>query len=638
MLIVERSRENPILLPDSRSAWEAQAVFNGTPVKEKRTVYMLFRALSYPEVWEGSYLPVSTIGYAKGPDGIHFGDHSQLIVPENEWERFGCEDPRVTKLDDTYFIFYTALSTFPFSADGIKVAVALSKDLKKITARHLVTPFNAKAMTLFPEKIGGKYAALLSVNTDRPPATIALAYFDKKEDIWSKTYWDEFYRTLPEHGLSLQRRPEDHIEIGAAPIRTDEGWLLIYSYIYNYGRPNQVFAIEAVLLDLHDPRVVRGHTRTPLLKPDEEYERYGMVPNIVFPSGAYVEQDKLHIYYGASDTTVCRATTSLSGLLKEVLAQDCCGPRLIRSTENPILTPLPEHAWESKAVFNPGAIELDGKVHLLYRAMGADDTSVVGYAVSEDGLTITERLPEPIYIPRMPFEGKTHPGNSGCEDPRLTLFGDRYYMCYTAFDGVNPPRVAITDIALEDFRKRAFDKWTEPKLISPPQMDNKDAALFPERINGKLVFLHRYQPDIHINFIDDFADLGGNHLLVSNPIMRPRLGMWDDAKIGLSSTPIKTKYGWLIIYHGVSSKDSVYRVGAALLDLKHPDKVIARTRDPLLEPEMPYELEGMVAHVVFPCGSLIRGKKLYIYYGGADTVIGVATMDAKTLLDYLRTS
>jgi predicted GH43/DUF377 family glycosyl hydrolase len=111
--------------------------------------------------------------------------------------------------------------------------------------------------------------------------------------------------------------------------------------------------------------------------------------------------------------------------------------------------------------------------------------------------------------------------------------------------------------------------------------------------------------------------------------------MWDDLKIGISSTPLKTEEGWLILYHGVSFEGHRYRVGAALLDLKNPEKVLGRTDAPLFTPEMPYEKEGIVPNVVFPCGSIILGSKLVIYYGGADTVIGVATISLRKLLTHI---
>lgn len=152
MLSVQRSEENPILLPNSGNFWEDLATFNGSPIKEKRSVHIFYRALAHPELHSGAVFPLSTIGHAKSADGVHFGEHTQLITPEEEWERYGCEDPRVTKLDDTFYIFYTALGTYPFSPDGITVGVALTKDLKTISAKHHVTHFNSKAMTLFPEK------------------------------------------------------------------------------------------------------------------------------------------------------------------------------------------------------------------------------------------------------------------------------------------------------------------------------------------------------------------------------------------------------------------------------------------------------------------------------------------------------
>ena len=101
---------------------------------------------------------------------------------------------------------------------------------------------------------------------------------------------------------------------------------------------------------------------------------------------------------------------------------------------NPIISPLLEHPWESKATFNPAAIYEGGKVHIVYRAMSEDSTSVLGYASSKDGFFIDERRDEPIYVPRVEFEKKSRIENSGCEDPKITRIGDRFYMCYTAYD------------------------------------------------------------------------------------------------------------------------------------------------------------------------------------------------------------
>src|SRR3990167_7252838 len=155
MFIVKRSRENPILIPNKDHHWEVSATFNMSTVKRGRSIYGLYRAISGKDDLSTPDR-ISTIGIAESSDGLHFKKRRQFIVPEAEWEKFGCEAPRATFFEGRYYIFYTALSRLPFTAEGIKVAVAVSKDLKRVDERHLVTPFNAKAMTLFPERIDGR--------------------------------------------------------------------------------------------------------------------------------------------------------------------------------------------------------------------------------------------------------------------------------------------------------------------------------------------------------------------------------------------------------------------------------------------------------------------------------------------------
>jgi predicted GH43/DUF377 family glycosyl hydrolase len=633
MLIINRSSENPILVGESHASWEAEGAFNGCPVKNKEGYHLLYRAQSSPILHSGVVLEISSIGHALSADGIHFKKHKRLIAPEFNWEQFGCEDPRVVKLNNKYYIFYTALSSYPFGPEGISVGMAISKDLKKIDAKHHITPFNAKAMSLFAAKIKGKMAALLTANTDRPPSKIALAIFDKEEDLWSEDYWNDWYNSLDEHAIPLQRNPEDHIELGAPPIKTEKGWLLIYSYIKDYLKEKKVFGVEAALLDLNDPRKILGRTEVPFMVPEEEYEMYGKVPNIVFPSGALVRGKKLHIYYGAADTTCCVANCELDELLEEMLEEKKSHLILERFAGNPILEPIAGNSWESKAVFNPAAIREKGVTHILYRATSGDDTSSIGYATSRDGLHINKRLSVPIYDPREPFELKLQGGNSGCEDPRMTKIGDRIYMCYTAVDAINPPRVALTSIKLDDFVAGNWN-WEKAKLISPPGFDDKDVCILPEKVQGKYVIFHRIQPSIDINFFDDL-EFSDGRILEQNPILLPRKGMWDNKKIGINTVPLKTEKGWLMLYHGVSEEDSVYKIGAVLLALNEPEKVLARTKFPILEPEMPYEKEGVVPNVVFPCGMVMLGSKLYVYYGGADKVVGVATMSLSKLLKSL---
>lgn len=307
--------------------------------------------------------------------------------------------------------------------------------------------------------------------------------------------------------------------------------------------------------------------------------------------------------------------------------------KLKRFEGNPIIQPIPEHPWEAKATFNPAAIFLDGKVHIVYRAMSEDNTSVLGYAASHDGFRIDERLTEPIYIPREDFEKKAQPGNSGCEDPRLTLIEDRLYMCYTAFDGKNSTRVALTSIGVEDFLAHRWH-WERPVLISPPGIDDKNACLLSEKINDQYVIFHRFHPCIWADFVEDL-DFEKGEWIKGSAWFKPRTDKWDSRKVGVAAPPIKTKQGWLLLYHGISDEDRRYRVGAMLLELENPIQLVARGGKPLLEPEMEYEKEGQVCDVVFPCGAVVIDNDLFVYYGGADKVVGVATVNLSQLIESL---
>jgi predicted GH43/DUF377 family glycosyl hydrolase len=628
---IKRSADNPILIPNPATPWESEAAYNPSVVEANGKVHIFYRATSSTKKAGDSGVLISSIGHAVSRDGIHSTDRDEIIFPIRDWEKFGCEDPRVTEFEGKYYIFYTAVSEF--SANGIKVAVAITRDLKTIDEKHLVTPFNAKAMALFPERIGGKIAALLTVNTDRPPAKICLAFFDRIEDIWSEAYWNEWYGHLDDHVLDIEQNEKDQIELGSAPVKTDAGWLVFYSYIYNYFSPPATFGVQAVLLNLFDPKQIVGEVKRPFLVPEEEYECYGRVPRVVFPSGALIRKGTLYLYYGATDTTSCVATMKLKSLLEELKL--VTARQLVRFEKNPIIAPMAEHAWEAKATFNPAAVYEGGKARIFYRAMSQDNTSVIGYASSADGIDIAKRLTEPVYVPREEFEQKRVPGgNSGCEDPRISKIGNVLYMCYTAFDGIGPPRVAFTSIGVQEMLDHNWN-WTKSVLISPPGMDDKDAAIFPKKIDGRYWFLHRLGSDI---WIDSTADLnfdGKTKFLGGKILMRPRDTAWDSKRIGISGPPIETKEGWLLLYHGISKRTGHYNIRAALLDLKNPEKILYRTHDTLLEPKMPYEREGIVPNVVFPCGAVVIRNQLFVYYGGADKVTCVATIDIKALISGL---
>lgn len=308
--------------------------------------------------------------------------------------------------------------------------------------------------------------------------------------------------------------------------------------------------------------------------------------------------------------------------------------KLKRFEGNPIIEPVPEHAWESNTTFNPAAVYEDGKVHIVYRAMSKESTSTLGYASSSDGFHIQERLSEPIYIPRKNFEKRDEPGYFGCEDPRITKLGDRFYMCYTGFNAKNPPGVALTSIKVEDFLNKNWD-WEEPRLISMSGIADKNACVLEEKIYNRYVMFHRIHHQIWIDFVDDLK-FSGERRLMGTELMKIRDDSWDSEKIGIGAPPIKTKYGWLLIYHGLSKTSKKYRLGAALLDLSHPSHVIARLNYPILEPEEEHEKQGLISNVVFACGAVVIKQQLFVYYGAADKVICVATVDINDLLKELK--
>jgi len=285
--------------------------------------------------------------------------------------------------------------------------------------------------------------------------------------------------------------------------------------------------------------------------------------------------------------------------------------RLNRHPANPVLTPVHDHDWENRLCFNCAAVYENGLFHLVYRAQGtADYISRLGYAVSADGVRFS-RLDRPVMVPENEDEAW------GVEDPRITRLGDRLHMHYTAYSR-RGARVAIAS-------STNWLTW-ERQGLPLPHEDNKDSALFPEKIDGRYVLLHRRPPDIWLAWSDDWLHWTGHQV-----IMHPRPGLWDDTCIGAGGPPIRTPQGWLFIYHGYN-REHVYRLGVALLDLRNPAVVLGRAVEPILEPVEPWERIGEVPNVVFTCGAVLVGDIVYVYYGAADTRIALATAPLQALV------
>jgi predicted GH43/DUF377 family glycosyl hydrolase len=329
-------------------------------------------------------------------------------------------------------------------------------------------------------------------------------------------------------------------------------------------------------------------------------------------------------------------------------------PVLIRFQKNPIIKPKEENSWEAAATFNPAALCLNDRIHLIYRAQGHNGISVFGYASSRDGIHIDERSKNPVYFPQKPFEisrGKetVHPypcmsggGWGGCEDPRLSRIDEKIYMVYVAFNGYQPPGVALTSIAKDNFLNKIWD-WSEPKLISRPGQIQKNWVIFPEKIKDKYAVLHSISPKILINYVDslDAEDIliDSYHVHQQHSDNYSDKDRWDNIVRGVGAPPLKTEYGWLVFYHAMDSRDpNRYKVGAMLLDHQNPEKVLARCNHPILEPEEKYENEGYKAGVVYVCGAVVKEETLLVYYGGADTFVAVASAPLKEFMEQLISS
>jgi predicted GH43/DUF377 family glycosyl hydrolase len=288
--------------------------------------------------------------------------------------------------------------------------------------------------------------------------------------------------------------------------------------------------------------------------------------------------------------------------------------RLQRLLARPVLSPSKENSWEAGAVFNCAAILDGGLVHLVYRATDITSNGTqgryinsLGYATSHDGLNF-ERWDEPILTNDVEQELR------GPEDPRIVNLDGTFYMMYTGYGGRFEGDYRICLASSPDLRH-----WTRRGVILDEP--NKDAALFPKRIGDRYVMLHRRPPHIWLAYSDDLVHWTG-HVPIMEALPHSD---WECVKIGSAGPPVRTPSGWLLIYHGVST-DHRYCLGAAMLDLEDPSRVISRQSSPILEPELDWEIVGHVPNVVFSCGQVLMGNDLYVYYGGADTAIGVAAI------------
>jgi predicted GH43/DUF377 family glycosyl hydrolase len=327
-----------------------------------------------------------------------------------------------------------------------------------------------------------------------------------------------------------------------------------------------------------------------------------------------------------------------------------------------ILEPT-ELPFESQGVMNPACIEVNGVVHMFYRAVKPGNYSSIGYCQIKDG-KVVERLDHPVLSPEHEYE------QHGMEDPRIICLEGLYYLFYTAYDGKNARgayatspdlihftkqgiispeilyREALTLIEQSSHSPRLYFEYAR-QVMEYNGLDvfvwDKDVSMFPKKINGQFWMIHRIMPSIQIATFTNFSDLSPaywynyfksfNHSSLITP-EHP----FENRYIGGGCPPLETKDGWLFIYHAVEQTDTEikYSAGAVLLDLENPRNIIGRLPYPLFSPEEPWETTGNVSNVVFPTGAIIHDDTLDIYYGAADTRIGLKSMSLSALLSELK--
>ena len=297
-----------------------------------------------------------------------------------------------------------------------------------------------------------------------------------------------------------------------------------------------------------------------------------------------------------------------------------------RHHANPILTAA-DWPYEVNTVFNPGVANVDDETLLLVRVEDRTGISHLVVATSADGVTDWQIDPKRAMMPELDSEAERF----GIEDPRITRVGEEWLIVYTGYSTSGPLVCLAATRDFRDFERRG--------VILPPE--DKDAGIFTEPVGEHFIMIHRPvtqhggHADIWIAKSPDLVHWAAQGILI--PVGAG--GAWNAYKVGLGPPPLKTAAGWLIAYHGlkITSSGAIYRIGLALLDLERPEVVLARTRDWVFGPEAPYERVGDVGNVVFPCGWLLDddGDTIRMYYGAADTSIGLATASLAALLDLL---
>jgi predicted GH43/DUF377 family glycosyl hydrolase len=553
------------------------------------------------------------------------------ISPKKKEKIDDCSNFRVSKTGEGYIMTY--LKSGKTKKDN-QIVVAKSGDLLKW-----------KVFSILPAE----------------KSTTSVIIYDKKLEVFALFEDGLFIKNRLARSLSsFKEKPtllftsrnnhfdSDKISIIGGMV-TERGILLLYDASIEH-KNKSLLQVGAVVFDINDPKKILWRSSYPVWQGVVEADKKSFK---VVPLGVVSSGENLLIYFKTSEKGLIVA--KIKELFKEE-AEEINKPKILKRFKgNPIIEPRNHHDWEGEGTFNPAVIEDDeGVIHLLYRAVGKDGISRVGYAQSKDGLHFQRRSSLPVYQPIPGFglplpENATGPigyhpaiytsggGWGGAEDPRLIRIENTVYMMYVAFEGWNSVRIALTSISVDDFKNERW-KWKKPVLLSPPGKINKNWLMFPEKINGKYAILHSIAPKVSIEYVDNPEKM---EKFIDSP--RPdgpqpgRKDAWDSVLRGAGPPPVKTRLGWLLLYHALEKKDlGKYKLGAMILDKSDPTKILYRSAHPILSPDMNYENNGKPG-VVYASGAIIRDDNLYVYYGGADKVVCVASTPINNFLDYMVT-
>ena len=703
----------PVLEPSADVPWASGAVFNpGAALDADGTLRLLVRGvpaghrrveIDHEDAYEASFgydNYVSTLGLAtRQPDGSFQLAHEPLLAPSGDVDRYGCEDARVTRLGDRWWVTYTALAEPAATANrGVGIALASTTDWRTVERYGRIGPdVRDKDAALFPEHVGGRIAMFHRIAPD-----IQVVFFEDEEQMMApgSGFWDRAFSRLDDSVVLRPERPweEKKVGMGPPPIWTPEGWLVVY----HAADAHHVYRAGLALLDLDDLRVI-ARTSRPVLVPERPFEREGDVPNVVFPQGAAVEDGDLHLYYGAADSTVGHAWAPLAdvlGLLAEegrvapvvpTVTFDFAGHRDRRRTlgaspvaverlhgGRPVLEPVSEHPWESAVVLNPAAVLVepgpnldrmveawgldegqrqrlgDGACVMLYRAQGTAyprDTPAGRHAASSLGLAVftpdlhpVHRAAEPVIAPDEPFH------DLGVEDARCTRVGDTYYLNYTGYTSstgegeLEPGAAGRVQLCLATTKD--FVDWT---LRGPIPGDvnihgDKNGALFPEPADDQWWLWHRPMAGKHpmSMHLASAPSPDGPWTSHGRTLASYRFHGHARSWLGAAGPPVALGDGrFLALYHqGHFSFEGrrLYNLSAMLIEPAAEAPVVARV-EPILLPEGDAERVGDpelgVDNVVFSCANYVVGPHLVVPYAGADSRIFGARLVLEDLVSHL---